>query len=1573
MGKTVRDVLEELRSVSQDEVEKGRRFEHLMLAFLRNDLQYSKLFDEVWLWADYPNRNGRPDTGIDLVARERGTGELVAIQCKFYAPDTVISKPAVDSFLATSSKAEFGGRLLITTSDHWGKNAKDALVNQTPPVSIMSVADLDESSIDWSKFSLESLGSLTPGPVKQPRPHQEAAIRDCLDGLREHDRGRLIMACGTGKTFTSLRLTERHLPNGGFVLFLVPSISLLSQGVKEWSINSEADLLSFAVCSDVSAGRRKNEEDLPVTDLAFPATTDAKGFMQKFQDSKVESSALKVVFSTYQSISVVAEAQRMGFPKFDLIICDEAHRTAGVTSSGEETKTFMKVHDENFISSQKRLYMTATPKVFSDAAARKAEEQDAVLADMNDEAIYGPEFHRLGFGEAVERDILTDYKVLVLAVDEQYVAEKFQRELAAEDNQLNLEDTAKIVGCWNGLSKRGLNPEDFNSDPEPMKRAVAFARSIAESKLVATMFQQVVDKERALDGDTYSLRCEVQHVDGTFSSFDRNEKLDWLKQEPAEGTARILSNARCLTEGVDVPALDAIMFLKPRESQIDVVQAVGRVMRKLDGKKYGYVILPIAVAAGIDPETALSDNKKYKVVWQVLQALRSHDERFDAMVNRINLTGKSPQIDIIGVGGEGPKESLSWGESTLQFPNFELWKDAILAKIVEKVGERRYWENWAKDIAEIARQNVVRISNLVSQDSGPLRQKFERFKQGLQDNLNPSITESDCIEMLAQHIITKPIFDSLFTDYNFANKNPVSIVMEDMVAALSAEQLEKESAALEKFYESVRVRATGITDVAAKQTLMKQLYEEFFKNAFKDTSDRLGIVYTPNEVVDFIIQSVNDALIEHFDTRISERGVHIVDPFTGTGTFIVRLLQSGLLSKTKIANKYRYELHANELVLLAYYVAAINIEETYHSIVGGAYEPFNGIVLTDTFQMHEKEDSIDGLGVFPENNSRTEHQLSLDIRVVMGNPPYSVGADSENDAEKNLKYPTLDGRVLETYAALSTAGLKRNLYDSYVRAIRWASDRVGDNGVVCFVSNGSFIESASGDGIRKALYKEFSNIYVVNLRGNARTYGEKRRREGDNVFGEGARTPVAIYCLVKRADNEADPSIKYHDIGDNLKLEDKLKKLSELRSIADVPWSEIKPNQAGDWLQQRDEAFQRHPVLGQSSKSPSSRNQVSVFRQHSLGIVTSRDSWVTNFSRNALTENVVRTIDFFNKEIKHGASSDDADLDPRKISWSRSLKKRLDSRKVLAYDDGAVRVGTYRPFVKQWIYLDSGLVEMPSQVRKFLPSLKSDNPILAISGPANTGDFSCLMVNQVPFFHIMSQTQVFGRYTYELDETIGLTFEGEDTFEGYRRIDNITDEMLAYTRQQLNSPAISKDDIFYYVYGLLHSEEFRKRYGHEITAEIARVPISSNFRAFAEAGAKLADLHLNYETLEKFEAVKVPGSNNWGSFLKARIYKSQGEGREKEFSVEFGGCLTLSGLPERALEYRIGPRSPIEWVVERYQRRVDVDSGIETNPTDWFKLNGSESYLPELILRLVTMSIKTIDIVQQLPDLDIID
>lgn len=1611
---SIHDVLDQYRKVAFDEYDKGAHFERLMQAFLRTEPQYAELYDEVWRWSEYPERGTRPDTGVDLVARSRDTGELTAIQCKFFAPTTTVTKPMLDSFLSASGKMtvdytpEFASRLVISTSDTWGKNAEDAIVGQSIPVERLRVQDLDDSSIDWSQFVWNEPARLEKKRLKTPFDYQRTAIDDVVAGFADRDRGKLIMACGTGKTFTSLRLAEKVVPLGGTVLFLMPSIALLSQTLKEWTIQAEVPMRSFAVCSDVSVGKRRTEEDIPVTDLAFPATTNASALVKQFTSGN-GLDKLTVIFSTYQSLPVISKAQGMGLPEFDLIVSDEAHRTTGAAMSDDDESAFMKVHDQTFVQGKKRLYMTATPRIFSDGTRKKAGEIGAKLADMDDEAVYGPEFHRLGFGHAVSMGRLTDYKVLVLAVDESFVAREFQSLMSQDGYELAMEDTAKIVGTWNGLSKRSVIPGEYEDDPSPMQRAVMFAKDIATSRKLSDAFQQVVEGEieriEELGEDTSRLlHAEARHVDGTQSMLVRNEKLDWLKEPSPESTVRILSNAKCLSEGVDVPALDAVMFMNPRKSVVDVVQSVGRVMRKMAGKKFGYVILPIAIPGGVEPDEALNNNDKYRVVWQVLQALRAHDERFDAEVNKIDLTKKTNRlmVDVIGAGGgkgDDEEDSATKGADKVQgalqldFSKIEAWRDAILSKIVQKVGQRRYWENWATDVAAIAQAHSERINALVQGENKLIRDEFEAFTEGLRLNLNPDISHDDAVQMLSQHLITQPVFDALFEGYAFSENNPVSQVMNAMVKVLDGENLENETTKLESFYESVRVRAAGINDAAAKQTIVKELYEKFFSTAFSKTSEKLGIVYTPNEIVDFIIHSVNDILKDEFDTSISDEGVHVLDPFTGTGTFIVRLLQSGLIKPHDLARKYRYELHANEIVLLAYYVAAINIEETYHSLRGGEYVPFDGIVLTDTFQMFEDDDELDDMGIFQANNDRVIAQKERDIRVIIGNPPYSAAQKSENDANKNNVYKTLDSRIRDTYAKLSTATLKYNLYDSYIRAIRWASDRIGDSGVVAYVSNGGYLDANTADGLRLSLVDEFTSMYIFNLRGNARTSGERRQQEKDNVFGQGSRATIAVALFVKNPAGSSPAKLYYQDIGDYLTREQKLAKIGKLRSTSGVSWRQIEPSPEGDWVAQRDANFAGFPPI--ATKDQKSR-EARFFATYSHGLVTSRDAWVYNYSREALTDNVKRLIANYNIEVERWKSSgregeprEFVSHDATKVNWSRDLLARLQKGRGADFaPDSLGRLVAYRPFSKQLSYYNPVFNAMSGKLSLVFPDASTPNTGMYVVGMSSAVSFSVLMLDCIPDLHVTgagSGGQFFPRYSYRATEndpsslfpedgTLGVfdEMDGKLTARmeaGFERIDNVTDEILTDYRRSFGKD-VSKDDIFFYVYGLLHSREYRAEFEADLKKMLPRIPKVKAFKQFVEAGRALSELHLNYETVEPYPLIENVTPNGSLRVTKMRYAK---EGRQdNKTTIVYNDSITLTGIPEEAQEYLIGSRSALDWIIERYQVKTDKASGIVNDPNAWGDEHGDPRYILDLIKRITTVSVETVKIVNGLPSLEVV-
>lgn len=1617
-----REILEKHRKYAFSERDKGDRFERLMQAYLKTDPLYADKFKAVWLWGEFPSRKdlGGGDTGIDLVAVTH-EGDYWAIQCKFFAEGGTISKGAVDSFVTTSGRTftdpetlqtkGFAHRLWISTTNNWGSNAEEATRNQHIPFTRLTISDLDNSPVDWDKLEEGVFGAAARTAKKTVRPHQQTALEKTIAHFKDQERGKLIMACGTGKTFTSLRIAEAQTQGKGMVLFLVPSIALLGQTLREWSADTETGIDPLCICSDpkITKGRTKNEDadTFSVVDLALPATTDVAKIVKELRKRATSSTkGMTVVFSTYQSIQVIAEAQKEllneELGEFDLIICDEAHRTTGVTLAGDDESAFVRVHDNGFLRAKKRLYMTATPKLFDDSSKARAAQNDAVLCSMDDPSTYGEEIHHIGFGEAVERGLLADYKVLVLTLSEKDVPPAVQSMVADDTNEISADDASKLIGCINALSKQvlGDNGSITATDPEPMRRAVAFCHNIKMSRRITNTFNSTSDVylgELPKEERAKMVSMSSQHIDGGMGAPQRDELLNWLKEETGNHKeCRVLTNVRCLSEGVDVPSLDAVMFLSARNSQVDVVQSVGRVMRRSAGKKYGYIIIPVIVPHDVAPEDALNDNERFKVVWTVLNALRAHDDRFNATINKIELNRKrddkiNPLQTKYGIGDDGtlkPKdESDSMVEASRQLTlQFEQLQGVIYARMVEKVGDRTYWEQWARSVAEIAERQIERINRLVRQD-GEHRKAFDEFLRGLQQNINPSLSESEAVEMLGQHIITRPVFEALFEGYSFSDKNAISLSMQRMLELLEAQEVNKDLEVLEKFYESVRRRASGIDNAEGKQRIIIELYDKFFKTAFPKMVEKLGIVYTPVEVVDFIVRSVDDVLQKEFNRKLTDENIHILDPFTGTGTFMVRLLQSGLIEPKDLARKYRNELHANEIVLLAYYIAAVNIENAYHDATESEdYASFEGICLTDTFQLGETDASERLISeMFPQNSERVTRQKKAPLRVIMGNPPYSVGQKSANDNAQNQKYERLDSRIANTYAANTTATNKNSLYDSYLKAFRWSTDRLGkEGGIVAFVTNGAWLDGNSQDGFRKCLESEFSAIYVFNLRGNQRTSGELSRKEGGKIFGSGSRTPIAITLLVKDPERtEKKATIHYHDIGDYLSREQKLEIVQKFGSTSAVPWQTIEPNEHGDWISMRDERFGSLIPLGDKNDKKAN----TFFNPlYSRGLATARDSWCYNFSREGVRDSMSSMVMFYNDQriqfhenrrnnpnltLEEGVS-----FDSSRITWNRGLKQDLERNKEIQFTTSHIYTGIYRPFNKQWVYFSKELNDMVYQLPKLFPTPEHKNLVICVSGVGVTKEFSTIITETLPDLELIGKSQCFPLHWYEeVKKNSATLFDGAIEGTEYVKRDGVSDWILGEARKRYGT-SVGKEDIFYYVYGFLHSPEYREKFSNDLKMMLPRLPLvesPSDFWKFSTAGRELADLHINYEKVPPSEAVKVSGAEKL-SFLdgeqdakKFRVEKMRFVKKGQKDTIIYNSRITITDIPEEAYDYVVNGKSAIEWVMERYAPSVHKDSGIRNDPNDWATETGNPRYILDLLLSVIAMSVRTVEVVKRLP------
>ena len=1355
------EIFTRILAESVDAREQGTRFERAVAWFLKHDPAWAERLTNVWEWRDAPTNKGQMDTGIDLVAQDED-GSYWAIQAKCYSKAKLAMGDVATFFAKSLIDDRYQHYMIADTAAGFTSTLED-YINDNPDKDIVRL-DLDtmrDANLDWGAFIDGTQAA--ERKTFDPRPHQREAIDAVKKELAQADRCSLVMACGTGKTLTALRLAEEMVGNGGTILFLAPSISLVSQSMRDWVNQTRTKINVYVVCSDGKASEVPDEEPYGHRDdVPFPATTNSHTVAQRFRK---RADALNVIFSTYQSIQVIHDAQQLGLPDFDLTICDEAHRTTGVID-GEAA--FRKVHDPDFIRSAKRLYMTATPRIFSENAKSKADAGAIEIASMDDETIYGKVAYRLSFGQAVDRKLLTDYKIVVMQVSEEMMGRRMQEQYGRADSEIPLDDAAKFVGCWKALFDRrhagGVNDllqNDTNQrltvGPDDTKRvlhhAIAFAPSIRASKALTAKFRAVIDdytsnlettdENQELLTLGKEVAVDIHHVDGTMDAQKRKNELDWLAAETGPEECHILSNARCLAEGVDVPSLDAIIYLSSRKSKVDIIQSVGRVMRRAPGKEYGYIIIPVVVPLGADPDSVISSGA-FKPVWDVVTALRSHDERLDAIINAAGLgdtdaLSRIIEVDVLDESKlrkpkkQAPRHGQGDHPGNSDEPNDDDKQDsrkavageldldmsemarAINAQIVRRCGTKIYWGEWTDDIAAITRARASHIANLIKTE--PARTPFLGFLTGLRDTLNPSYSESNAVAVLAQHEITRPIFATLFTNQAVLENNPIVQALDRTMDALYEAGLEKSvnSPVLRELYSSVRLAVSQLVSDVAKQNLIKEIYNEFFTKAFKDTADSLGIVYTPVEVVDAQLHMVQRALKREFGQSLGDKGVHILDGFAGTGTYLCRLIEdTTLISDADLPYKYGHDLHSNEIVPLAAIIMDINIEQSYHKRIGGEYRNFPGALLTDTFQMHEQDDTFDD-DVFTENTERVQAQENLPIRVIVGNPPY-------NNEHKDL-YPGLKERIEETYAALSSATLKNNLYNSYYYAMRWASDRIGEAGIVCFVSGAGWLRGGAGDGVRKTFAKEFNDIYVYNLRGNRQFTNLTKEQlvdEGDNIFGSGSKSPIAISLLIRNPDSAHRGVIHYVDCGLGKTLEEKK---AQLKAIVDEEpeWQGLVPDKYGDWLDHRDETYYNFAPMG--IQEGMKKRSTGLFCTWSSGVKTQRDAWAYNYSCAALQKNMKTTIDFFNEEVQRyrdtGKSAKPRDFvthDDHLISWSEFLYTRVAKGKEIKYSAQTPRTMLYRPFCKTNGWFDPQINDRPGLQSSMFPEPNSKNIEICIVG-----------------------------------------------------------------------------------------------------------------------------------------------------------------------------------------------------------------------------------------------------------------
>lgn len=1110
--------------------------------------------------------------------------------------------------------------------------------------------------------------------------------------------------------------------------------------------------------------------------------------------------------------------------------------------------------------------MTATPKVYSESSKAKAKEKDNVIYSMDNEEIFGEEIYTLNFSQAIALDLLTDYKVIILAVRKENLSgvtnsvNKKISQLKAEGTKLdkkliNNEFVCKIVGTHKGLAKQDLivldeeNKEDHNLqnqyDTAPSQRAINFCKSINTSKNIKDSFETIMEcyDEELKKKSFKNLKISIDHIDGTMNCKDRLEKLEKLNQfEP--NTCKVLSNARCLSEGVDVPALDSIVFFDGKSAMVDIIQAVGRVMRKAKHKKRGYIILPIALEESeIKNLDEAVNNTNFKNIWKVIKALRSHDP---------SLVDEATFKEKIKIFGSDDSNNHNDEKTLFDAILLQDLADAVYNVMPTKLGDRNYWENFTKKTGNIARTLNERLKNIFEKNP----EFFHGFLDSLRDNIHQNIKEDEALDMITSHIITKPIFDALFGD-NI--QNPIAKALDKMVLKLSDLGLEGEIKDLKNLYESVKTEALHAKSQKSQQELIKNLYNTFFKEAFRKQSEKLGIVYTPIEVVDFILRATNGILKKHFNTDFNDKNITIFDPFTGTGSFIARLLskENALISDEALKEKFLNHCFAFDIVLLSYYIALINITQAAQNR-DSSLKNFKNIALTDSLDYLEEKTNKGVLPLYEdlkENKDIKDTLADQNIRVIIGNPPYSSGAKSENDNNQNLSHPKLEKLVYETYGKNSTAKVGNTTRDTLIQSIRMASDLLKDKGVIGFVVNGSFIDSKSADGFRKCVAKEFSHLYALNLRGNQRTSGEVSRKEGGKIFDSGSRATVAIVFFVKDK-SVTNNTIFYYEVEDYLKREAKLNLLANFENLESVPFEKITPNDKGDWINQRNDAFDKLIPLKRDKTNDS------IFDINSRGMASGRDPWVYNFSPKILTQSVQKCIDTYNADLKRfnevfreafkqrtkGIKSgelykhlNDKEIttDKTKISWTDGLKNKLIKNKnLLESSEKRVRLALYRPFNKQWLYWDKDWINRQREFSKIFPDKSAHNVVINTT----TRNFCSLIGDAIPDTHFIGDTQAYPLYYY--DDLGNRSY----AISGYA---------LNLFRKHYQDNAITEEEIFYYIYAILHHKGYLEKYKNSLTKEAPRIALSEDFKELSMLGKQLADLHLNYEKGKCTQALNI--------------------------------------------------------------------------------------------------------------------
>lgn len=1538
--------------------QKGDLFEMYCLSYFQK--VYKDQIHQISLWDDWKYNQGEKDNGIDIVL-ETNEGEFWSIQCKYHSDETGQETLSNVSTFFAASNVKYGDKIfskliLCTVSISCSKSLQDIAGNFNKDVSILT-------HNHFSGYGFDTSSNQIIVKTQNLRSYQKEALENIQKAFVEEKetKGILVMACGTGKTFTSLKLVESL--DVKFVLFLVPTIALIEQVAKEYNQQASKEQFNLIVCSDATVKTRdktiKRDEDQDTIDMSIKelkmltgrvATTNTDDILKWFKESKESENIDKIciTFSTYHSLDRIKEAydKEPSLPIFDLVLCDEAHNT--VTNK----QTFWgKILDESYIKRKHCLYMTATPKMFTDIDIKsKKDDSNIVVSSMNDENDYGKCLYEYSFNRAIKDNVLCDVRVGILQVDindddltrikEDYFIENINALVRESKND-------KSNGVLNSI-RRFLESDTFldisNKEypKDKIDKIINFTKTIENSKTFVKFLNQ--DKH-----------FKAEHVDGKIKGRKRQEHLDWLGSEKDNTKIKILSNARCLSEGIDIPDVNGIFFSQPKSSQSDLIQAIGRCLRKpSEDKKYGYVIVPFMVPKDKNVQEALNDSKYDKLL-----------ESIQKLYGRLLLSLKSMGVDIESMIISKMYEKQT-SEEKEQIPEkIENFDTQLLLQNVEvhiiKFSEKDYLDDWSNKLNKI----LPKVETFYDTHQQNHKDSIEHVKMLFTEFTKDRVSDEDIKEIVIQHLVLSNILELVLNEKNFFQNNTISKEINHLTNQIFDKQKR------EDFEKEILQELNNIDKILGdkdekKKDFLKNLFEQFYKSY--SSKGKRDIVYTPDTIVQYMIKGTDFLIGKYFDTSYLDKSLHVLDPFSGTGTFLTEVLEfvykkykeSYPENYNKKENKdkalktilsfYQNNLHFNEHNLMAYYMSHLFLQrflfrefEKREEFVQGVYCDTLEQLSHDHNQYEHQKDL--GFDLDTDSNvsksdlnkhdniKKLETQNKIEMTVIISNPPYTA-QQQQDTGNPNKSYKELTEKQYKSY------GKGSSLKALFVKSIFWASERIGEQGIISYIVPRPFLEGNSYIGMRKGLQKSFDSIYIL----------DGTSEKGKSFFKDN-RTQQCILFLVKvnTSKDTRQAKIYYKDLLDKKESKDKLN-FVKITSFEDTGFVKLEVDyKRGLWFYTETTDFEQHMSLS-TKKCTYFKTSNPIFEVNYPQLVSSRDYWVYDKDKDVLKKKVQFFLRLFNDSIETNNKH-------KELPWNGDLRKEFEKGKRIEFDESKIHTCLYYPFSKQYIYLEKNLFHhFPKAYNLFGSKLDQEN-IIILFEVKNQYSISYNKLNSVFF-----QGSNIPLYVYKDDkQTSNISKEALETFQKHYKTE------------------IAPEDIFYYVYAVLQSSEYRRKYKNEISNLKAqpRIPLYRNFNELSRLGKKLSDVNVHFEKQPKNKEMTL-------KYTQKQVTKKEQIKvgiKEKEYVIILDTFTKFSNIPKNAfldkhqIFYRIA-QTQMGFMLKYAKKDVGKTTlqnsklwrdSKHTKQHDLDKWNNTtRPYLIEMIPRIVTCAIETHKLKEQI-------